>query len=200
MKYLVGLVLFVGSVVDAQEVQEVSEVRGSVRYSDQQVDYNSEYSSNLKMREERKMGVGTQIGSGLGMAGLNMEINIDPENSAMAGIGTGPGYGTFQLLWRHNWEGRYFTPYTTAGWSRWYNSDKSEDHEKSLILDRALNDEQKLTGRFGVDFLTGSLGMQYNQLSGDFAGTTFFVELALLAALRDFRPLPTGAVGAVYYF
>ena len=32
------------------------------------------------------------------------------------------------------------------------------------------------------------------------AGASFFVEFAMMAALRNFSPIPTGAVGAVYYF
>ena len=164
------------------------------------VDTDAHYSSNLKLREERKLGLGTQLGGGLGMAGLDLEINIDGINSVIAGVGTGNGYGTFQVLWRRSFEGQYLSPYVTAGWSRWYNSSNATEYKNSLILDRALNTTEKETGRFGVDFLTASAGVQYHQLSGDLSGLSFFAEFALLAAFSNPSIIPTGTLGSIYYF
>jgi hypothetical protein len=186
--------------VNEVHVKQDTQILGAAKYASSELEADSHYATNLKMREERRIGVGTQVGGGLGVAGLNIEINVDSENSAMAGAGAGTGYGTFQLLWRHSFEGRYFTPYTTAGWSRWYNSDSATEYKKSLILDRALSDEQKETGRFGVDFLTVSAGMQYQQLSGDLNGISFYAEFAMLSALRSPSLIPTGSLGAIYYF
>jgi hypothetical protein len=188
----------------AQEISEQrigsDQVVGATNTSSVNISVQDTYSSNIQMREERKVGISTQIGGGLGMFGVNLEVNVDGENTAVAGMGTGTGYGTFQMLWKHHWEGKYFTPYTSAGLSRWYNSDSSDSYKKSLILDRALSDEQKESGRFGVDFLTASGGMEYQQLSGDFAGTSFFAEFGVLSALRNPTPLLIGSIGAAYYF
>lgn len=186
--------------MSVNEIKAEPNIIGAVKYADKELDINGHFSSNLDLREKRRIGVGTQVGGGLGIAGVNIEINVDSENTAVAGAGTGQGYGTFQLLWKRSWEGKYFTPYTTAGWSRWYNSDTSDDHKKSLILDRSLSNEQKETGRFGIDFVNLSVGMQYQELSGDWVGTSFFVEFGLLGPLRALAPIPTGAVGAIYYF
>ncbi len=189
----------------AQEVTEVvirqdPKIQSAVNYAQSELEQQNQYSSNLKLREDRKIGLGTQLGGGLGVAGLNLEINVDSENAMMAGVGTGTGYGTFQVLWRHSFEGQYFAPYTTAGWSRWYNSSSTSDYKNSLILNRVLNESEKATGRFGVDFLTVSAGMQYQQLSGDLVGLSFFADFALLTAISNFTLVPTGTLGSIYYF
>lgn len=175
-------------------------IQSAVNYAHTELDQSSHYSSNLKLREDRKIGLGTQLGGGLGVAGLDLEINVDSENSVIAGAGSGTGYGTFQVLWRHSFEGSYLTPYTTAGWSRWYNSSSTSEYKNSLILDRVLNDSERASGRFGVDFLTVSAGMQYHQLSGDLMGLSFFAEFALLSALSNPSIVPTGTLGSIYYF
>ncbi len=204
IKVLLSVGLF-SMVAQAQEASEVTlkqdpMIQSAVNYAHSELDQGSHYSSNLKLREERKIGIGTQIGGGLGLAGVDMEINVDSENSALAGVGAGVGYGTFQISWRHSFEGQYFTPYTTAGWSRWYNSSSTSDYKGSLILDRVLGDAEKSSGRFGVDFLTVSAGMQYHQLSGELSGLSFFADFTLLSALSNPSIVPTGTLGSIYYF
>jgi hypothetical protein len=164
------------------------------------VDVAVQYGSNTELRDEKKVGLGSQVGGGLGVFGLNLEVNIDERNSAVAGVGMGPGYGSFQVLWKHNWEGKYFTPYASAGWSRWYDSGNSGDSGGSSILNLVLNEKQKSSGRFLVDFVNAAAGMQYQQLSGDFAGMSFFAEFGMMSAFQDLTPILTGALGAIYYF
>lgn len=206
MKYWIPLV-FISGVAFAQEASlseqkiEANTTEGAIQYGST-VDIYAEvqYGSNLQLREERKVGIGTQIGGGLGVWGMNLEVNINSQYSALAGMGTGPGYGTFQMLGKYHWEGKYFTPYVSAGISRWYNSGNTSDHEKSLILDRVLNKEEKDNARFGVDFLVASYGMQYLELGGQMAGTSFFAEFGFMSASRNLTPLLTGSLGAAYYF
>ncbi len=205
--FSIGLVLIVTQVPafaqdsgSATTVKQDPMIQSAVNYAHTELDQSSHYSSNLKLREDRKIGLGTQLGGGLGVAGLDLEINVDAENSVVAGVGTGTGYGTFQVLWRHSFEGPYLTPYTTAGWSRWYNSSSPSEYKNSLILDRVLNDSDRASGRFGVDFLTVSAGMQYHQLSGDLMGLSFFAEFALLSAFSNPSIIPTGTLGSIYYF
>jgi hypothetical protein len=159
------------------------------------------YTSNLKMRETRKVGVGAAVGGTLGLASINLEFNFEDADGAMAGFGTGPGYNSFGVAWKHNFEGSYVSPYTTLGYSRWYNSEGGKDAAAdSDILNRVLTDSEKTSGRFGADFITGALGLQYNQLSGELAGFSFYGEVIALVEVKRSQLLPAGSVGALYYF
>ncbi|KYG70773.1 hypothetical protein AZI85_02255 [Bdellovibrio bacteriovorus] len=159
------------------------------------------YDTTLKMRAERKVGAGVAIGGTLGVAGFNMELNFEEADGVVAGFGTGPGYNTFQVAWKHAFDGDFLAPYTTVGYSRWYNSrGRSSDYENSDILDRVLTESEKKTGRFGTDFVNASAGLQYNQLNGEFAGLSFFGELTGMWEVKRSMILPNGSVGAIYYF
>lgn len=159
------------------------------------------YPSTLKMRESRKMGVGMSVGGQLGVAGINGEFNFEDENGVLAGFGMGPGYNSIQLAWKHAFEGDFIAPYFTAGYSRWYNSrGHSDEWSNSGILDRVLTDSEKRDGRFGTNFVNGSFGLQYNQLSGDFAGVSCFAEVVAMYEVTRSQLIPSGTFGALYYF
>jgi len=160
-----------------------------------------DYASTLKMRQDRKVGAGLSVGGPLGVAGANIELNMEDENSAVAGFGTGPGYNSFQLAWKHAFDGDYIAPYVSGGISRWYNSNGSSNaFQDSGTLKEVLSDSEKSSGRFGADFVFGSLGLQYNQLSGDFAGLSFYGEVVLMEAVERGVLIPTGTVGSTYFF
>ena len=159
------------------------------------------YTSTLKMRENLRMGAGIAVGGQLGTVGINGEFNFEDENSVIGGFGTGPGYNSFQLAWKHAFDGDYIAPYFTAGYSRWYNSRGHGDSWKdSSILDRVLTDDEKKTGRFGTDFLNASFGIQYNQLSGTFYGFSCFAEVVGMYEVKRAQLIPSGTVGTIYYF
>lgn len=159
------------------------------------------YDSTLKMRSDRKVGAGVSAGGALGLFGVNAEFNFEDENGVSAGFGTGPGYSSFQLAWKHAFEGDYLAPYVTAGYSRWYNSQGGAlDYKKSDILNRVLTSAEKREGRFGTDFINVAAGLQYNQLSGDLAGLSFYGELMAMWEAKRSMLIPNGAIGALYYF
>lgn len=182
-----------------EEQDEIIDV-GAKAASIFKVDETNNYEDNLVLRDARKIGLGLATGGSLGMYGLNLEINFEDINSAIAGFGGGPGFSTFHVLWKHTFWGDTIAPYFTAGYSRWYNSSGGRNFEQSEVLERVLTNAQKAEGRFATDFLTGSLGLQYTQLSGSLAGTTLFAELVLLDEVNTGAIVPTGAVGAGYYF
>jgi|GEM_PF-1171700 hypothetical protein len=159
-----------------------------------------EYGSTLKMRDDRKVGVGMSVGGATGLMGLNVELNFEDADGVVAGFGTGPGYNSVQLAWKHAFEGDYIAPYAMGGYSRWYNSNGSDEASKSDILDRVLTDDEKKSGRFGTDFVFGSAGLQYNQLSGPLAGISFYAEILLMAEIKTQDLIPTGGVGTTYFF
>lgn len=159
------------------------------------------FASTFSLREKRKVGAGMSIGGALGFVGFNMELNFEESQGVLAGFGTGPGFNSIQISWKQAFDGDFLAPYTTAGYSRWYNSHgSSDDYRKSGVLDRVLTAEEKRTGQFGADFVHAALGLQYNQLTGEFSGVSLFGEIMALLEAKRAVLLPTGTVGALYYF
>lgn len=159
----------------------------------------NDYANNLKLREERRMGISTQVGGTAGLFGLGLELNIEDQDGAMIGAGFGSGYSTFTIGWKHSFEGTVFTPYTTLGWSRWYNSTGTIEPESHILRGMLTSDEIR-EGRFGLDLIVAGLGMQYQELGGEWAGGGFFGEMNLVASPFRGQLLPTAAVGATYLF
>lgn len=201
---MLGILFFVGTQAQAStnsaSKKDLHSIPGASNTYYSGVDSFS-YTSNLKMREDRKVGAGMFLGGSSGAYGVNVEFNFEDADGVSTGFGTGPGYNTVQLAWKHSFEGDYLAPYTSVGYSRWYNSSGDVSNlTKSDILNRVLTASEKTSGRFGADFFNGSMGIQYNQLTGDFAGLSFYGELTAMWEVKRSMFLPNGSVGALYYF
>jgi hypothetical protein len=146
------------------------------------------------------VGLGLSLGGSLGSYGLNIEINFEDMDGAVAGLGGGEGYNSVNILWKHTFLGDTVAPYTTLGYSRWYNSSGMGNYQKSTVLEQILTADQKSSGRFSTDFISGALGLQYIHLNGDLAGTSLFAEITLLGEVHRTMIVPTGSIGAAYYF
>lgn len=161
---------------------------------------STSYANNWQMRTDRKVGAGLNVGGALGTIGAVIELNFEDENGSFAGFGQGPGYKTFALAWKHSFQGEYLTPFTTLGYSRWYSSSENGNVEDSNILKQLLSRNEILAGRFNADFVTGSFGAQYNELSGDLQGLSFYGDISLMYEYNKGSFIPLGSVGSIYYF
>lgn len=195
------LVLVVASVSFAYDDQDLDETDfNSAAANVFKVDENNNYSDNLALREARKIGLGPSVGGSLGTYGFNIEINFEDINGAIAGVGGGDGFSSFHILWKHVFLGDTVAPYTNLGYSRWYNGGSGGNYKNSAVLGRVLSDEERASGQFATDFITGALGLQYTHLAGELAGTSLYAEIVLLGDVGSSVVVPTGAVGAAYYF
>lgn len=163
------------------------------------VDESTHYENNFALRDARKIGLGLAAGGALGLYGLNIEINFEDINGAVVGVGGGRGYSTVSMAWKHVFLGDTIAPYTTLGFAHWYNSGQ-EKYRDSEIIDRVLTKKEKTSGKFSADFITGALGLQYTHLNGRWAGTSLYAEVVLLGETESATLVPTGLVGAGYYF
>ena len=184
--------------VHAQESEQADP--SSTAASVFKVDENNNYKDNFALREARKIGVAFGVGGTLGLYGLNIEVNFEDENAGYAGFGGGDGFKSFNIGWKHSFEGDTIAPYASTGYSRWYDSSDSGNYNNSAILDRVLTKSQKESGRFATDFISGALGLQYTHLTGYMAGTSLFAEVVLLGELNSGIFVPTGSAGGAYYF
>ena len=160
------------------------------------------YENTLSLRGDYRMGVGGSVGGILGLAAVNIELNIEDQDGVVAGFGRGPVYNSFGMLWKHVFNGDYISTYSKVGMSRWYNSIGNIDtvNSQSPTLNRAMGDKLPADGRFACDFIVGALGIQYTQLAGEARGNSFFMEVDLLASTQNFSLIPSGSVGYMYYF
>lgn len=159
------------------------------------------YENNAHLRTFKRFGMGATVGGVAGVLGIQAEFNLDPLNSAIAGIGMGPGYNSFNFRFKRSLEANYLAPYGTVGYSKWYNtSTNSTSYRDSDVLNRVLTDSEKSEGKFGADFITAAIGLEYTQLEGQMSGTTFFGEIVLMDEIKRSVLVPTGTVGVSYLF
>lgn len=162
--------------------------------------YSYEYTENYQLRNERRVGGGIGFLGLYGNLGGNIEINFDASNSGQIIFGNAKGFNIFSGMWKHSFEGQYVNPYFSVGYSRWYSSVESNLSGNSYILDQHLSDEELRIGKFGLGFLTGSLGLQYNQLDTDWIGSSVYFEFNFLFNPGSKVLSPAASLGSVYYF
>lgn len=201
LQYLVVMAAFLAMPLSYATDQDLDESDfSSTTASVFKVDQNNNYQDNLALREARKMGLGLSAGGALGFYGLNIEINFEDTNGAVVGVGGGDGYSTVNMAWKHVFLGDTVAPYTTLGFAHWYDSGGGDAYKNSSVLERVLTDNEKTSGNFAVDFISGAVGLQYTQLQGSLAGTSLYAEIVLLGDITHGTLVPTGTVGAGYYF
>lgn len=159
------------------------------------------YSSNIELKRHKKFGLGVSIGGASGAVGINSELNLDPENALVIGMGTGPSYGSFNLSYKRNLENLYLSTYGKLGYSKWFNSSSNTISAKdSDILRRVFSEKDLEARKFDADFLVSAVGAEYNQLEGELSGVNFYGELVLMTEFRKSTVIPSGSVGIVYFY
>lgn len=161
-----------------------------------------EYLSVEAMRSDRRVGVGVETFGRLGAIGLNVELNYGPSDSATAGIGGGPGYSSVSLGGKHVFGGARFSPYATLSFTRWSagSGGRLDGTTPAYLEGRFLTDQEKESGRFAKNFLVPGIGAQFNQLEGPSAGAALFAEVIFMVEASTMDYVPTGALGALYFF
>lgn len=159
------------------------------------------YNSNLDLKKHKKFGLGLTLGGSNGAMGVNAELNLDPESALVIGLGTGPSYGSFNLLYKNNIESKYLSPYGKFGYSKWFKaSNNSTPANSSDVLKAIYSDKDLKSGNFDADFFVAGIGAEYNQLEGPLSGVNFYGEVVLLTELKSAKLVPTGAVGLTYFY
>lgn len=202
-QFIMAITLLISSWALAQNNSAYSNSNESFFSKNQQFDNEGIelYSSNLDMKKHKKFGFGVSLGGANGVLGLNTEFNLDPQNALVLGLGTGPSYGSFNVLWKYNFEGYYLSPYTKLGYSKWFNSSSASGSAKeSDVLKRIYSDKDLKANKFDADFLVSSFGVEYNQLEGELSGTNFYGEILLLSEMKTSTVVPAGAVGMTYFY
>lgn len=160
------------------------------------------YNNNLDMKSMKKIGAGLAAAGMMGTIGLNIEVNLEPEDTVFFGLGTGKGFNTFNFGYKKNYEGYYMSPYTKVGLTRWSSASNAGAGASSGsdVLRQVLSDNEIRENNFYVNFLAGGAGLEYNQLEGNLSGVNLFGELLVLADISDLKLVPTGSIGITYFY
>ena len=158
----------------------------------------------IKMRKTRRVAVGASIGGTLGFAGANLELNLSPMTGLVGGYGGGPGYTSFSIHMKQYLNGDSFLPFIGAGYARWFNSNPEagsiSSSKPGFLVEKFLSDDEKQTGIFSTNLVYPSVGAQYVNLDGEWAGLSLVVEVMMLVDVGSLQAAPTGSVGMMYYF
>ncbi len=159
------------------------------------------YHSNLDLKRHKKIGLGVSVGGANGALGLNSELNLDAENALVIGLGAGPNYGSFNLLYKRNFESNYLSSYYKVGYAKWFSATSNTSSAGSSDVLRQIFSEKDLkSGKFDTDFLITSFGAEYNQLEGELSGVNFYGELVMMTEIKSAKMIPSGAVGLIYFY
>ncbi len=184
---------------NSQEITPLSQ-RSSLR----DIYAGQEFDSVFEMRAKRRVGVGASALGATGLFGALLELNFGQKDSLMAAFGGGPGYGAFGFQWKHLFTGRVFSPYAGVGYARWYNASgdgkNMERTTPNVLASKFLDDEERRSGKFGVNLITPTLGLQYSFLAGPWTGTALFGEINFLTSFENLSPAPVAGIGGLYYF
>ena len=203
LSFSIGVSAQMGTQTQMEDVPSLADTNESFFSKKQKIDAEGVelYQSNLEMKKYKKIGMGISLGGSGGVVALNGELNLNPQDALVVGLGTGPNYGTFNLLWKKNYQAEYLSPFFKVGYSKWFNSSKgSLVSDNSGVLKQIYSTKDIVEGRFDADFAVASIGAEYNQLEGELSGVNFYGELVLLTEVKKTVMVPSGAVGIIYFY
>lgn len=159
---------------------------------------------SFDFKTQRKIGVGLSAAGSQGLAGVNFEINFSAADSFMANFGLGSGFQSLGLKYKKTFGGRWFAPYMAGGYAHWYTAGGDKEvithSNPSFLVTRFLNESERNKGEFAENLIYPSFGLQYHQLSGEWAGASLFAEVLLLIDLDDLVSAATGELGLMFFF
>lgn len=159
------------------------------------------YNSNLELKKHKKIGLGASVGGASGAFGINSEWNLDPQQAIVVGLGTGPSYGSFNLLYKYNFESKYLSTFAKGGYSKWFSATgNTTSFGNSDMFKQVFSEKDLKSGKFDTDMAVAAVGVEYNQLEGELSGVNFYGELVLMTEIKTAKLIPTGGVGLIYFY
>jgi hypothetical protein len=162
-----------------------------------------EADNGMDLRKLRRVGIGLQAAGTLGLGGAVLDLAFTPHWSVDAGFGGGSGFQAVKFEGKYVLAGDWLMPYMNFGFTRWSSTGNSGPITKTtpgLLADRLLSQDERSAGQFEKNLLYPGIGLQFMQLSGDWAGSSLYTELTVLMDLGTFVAAPTGSLGFLYYF
>jgi len=162
-----------------------------------------EADTGIEMRKIRRVGIGAQAAGALGMGGMILDLNMSPKWSFTTGFGGGEGFQSYMFQAKYVLSGDWLMPYLGFGFTHWASMGKTGRITRtnpSILNEKLLNDDEKAAGEYRKNMFFPSIGLQFMQLKGAWAGSAVFAEITVLFDVGNFVAAPTGTVGLAYYF
>ncbi len=170
--------------------------RTSQSYSKEAVDGDS-------FRSLRRAGLGLSLSGPVGSFGALLDLNFSSRWAGSLAYGGSLDFQSVVVQAKHYFTSTRFAPYFGFGYTRWFKKKSGvalEDTTPSYLFTEFLSDEQKSEGGFAENLLFSSIGVQFFQTKGEWAGYSFGLEVNLLMDPVDLVVAPTGAFNMFYYF
>lgn len=155
-------------------------------------------------RKIRRMGAGVNFSGVYGGAGFQVELNLTPSWGTQVGFGGTSDISAFAFQVKRVLSGRQLSPYLSSGVVHWASRGEGPAGEGALspasLSSTFLSAEQKRAESFEEILIPLSLGLQYAQVRGPWAGSSVFVELNALTDVADLKLAATGTLGLSYFF
>ena len=124
-----------------------------------------------ELKISRRFGIGAAAAGAHGVMGIEVDVNLTPEVSLGAGVGTGIDYKSMMAKLRYFLPGEWVSPYVAFGAARWW----SEGNVDSLRLYPTFL-RRMAPSALDTLILFPAFGVQFMQ----FSGVSFFAELQYL--------------------
>jgi hypothetical protein len=161
-----------------------------------------EATNPMEFHEKRKMGVGTVFSGATGLLGAHMQFFLGTDFALGVGYGGADNLKALNVYFRELLTNNTFSFYWTAGYARWWNNGGKalSSSRPDYLYERFLSPSEKASGTFVEHIIYPGIGGQFYNLSGDFAGTSFYAEGLLITDVGALRVNPALGLGAFYYF
>lgn len=149
------------------------------------------------LKLEKRFGIGATAAGGLGILGLQIDINVTSDFSMTGGIGTGLDYNSVMVEGKYYLLGKSVSPYIAFGISRWWSDGTNEKHPSpSLLGDKFLKDEINLTQGFDLFIVYPAIGVQFMHAMG----FSFYAEAQYMFKLMNMVHGAYAGLGVLWYF
>lgn len=165
--------------------------------------YEKEASTGIEMRKTRRFGVGLQAAGSLGLGGPVLELNFNPQWGFSGGFGGGDGFQSYKLEGKYILAGEWLLPYFAFGFCNWSsigNRGPISRSSPAILYDKLLTGDERAAGVYRKNLFYPSFGLQFVQLTGEWAGFSILGEFTALIDVGSFTAAPTGTLAVLYYF
>ncbi len=188
-----------------QDVQATSKrkIKDETVFARPTADLEVKYNSGSANKTRNRLGVGAAFGGGVGALGLQLNINVIDTWTYSLGYGWSSFFDGFNTSIKKSVSTSGISPYVGAGFSHWSGdgTNGSVDETFPTVLGRRiLSEKEKREGIFSKNLIYPSLGLEYFNPSGDWAGYSFAIELDYLIDIQNFESGATAGISIARYF
>lgn len=147
------------------------------------------------LKTKKRFGLGLTAGGGLGIMGIEGDINLVPELSVSIGWGTGIDYSSFHVKARYFILGEWVSPYIGLGFAHWWADGRGDRNvSPSILRNKFLKTVDDPSQGFSIFMGYPCVGVQFMHEYG------FSVSAEVLALFKLFGLANGTYAGASFHW